>query len=55
MKSKKQIVASLPESLRLDLGCGLNPKQGFKGVDMIQFPGVDFVLDLRKPWPWKNE
>jgi len=55
MKSKKQTPSSIPELLRLDFGCGLHTKQGFKGVDIIAFPGVDFVLDVRKPWPWKNE
>lgn len=43
-----------PELLKLDLGCGPRKKEGFKGVDSIAFPGVDFVLDLRQPWPWKD-
>ena len=39
---------------KLDLGCGPNKKPGFCGVDQIPFPGVDMILDLRKPWPWEN-
>lgn len=38
--------------MKLDLGCGANKLPGFIGVDSIAFPGVDEVVDLRKPWPW---
>jgi hypothetical protein len=41
--------------LKLDLGCGKNKQLGFTGVDVIKFDGVDEVLDLAKPWPWKND
>jgi len=41
--------------LKLDLGCGPNKREGFRGVDSRQFDGkVDQVVDLRKPWPWKD-
>jgi len=40
--------------LKLDLGCGKNKREGFFGVDSMKFEGVDQVLDLRKPWPWKD-
>ena len=41
--------------LALDLGCGPNKREGFIGVDIMQFDGkVDIVHDLRKKWPWKN-
>lgn len=44
-----------PKLLRLDLGCGPNPREGFEGVDIRQFNGVvDHVLDLTKKWPWKK-
>lgn len=40
---------------KLDLGCGKNKKSAnFLGVDSINFPGVDLVCDLSKPWPWKD-
>lgn len=32
--------------LKLDLGCGKNPKPGFLGVDARAFEGVDQVVDL---------
>lgn len=40
--------------MKIDLGCGPNKKEGFKGADSIDFPGVDFVCDLRARWPWDD-
>lgn len=40
--------------MKLDIGCGKNKKEGFFGVDIVKFPGVDKVVDLRKRWPWKK-
>lgn len=40
--------------LRFDIGCGKNKKEGFTGVDVRKFEGVDVVLDAgKKKWPWK--
>lgn len=44
-----------PEPLRLDLGCGMRKLEGFTGVDVHDFPGVDVVMDLRAKWPWKDD
>ena len=44
-----------PELLKLDLGCGPNPREGFIGVDSIKFDKVTTVTDLAKPWPWAND
>lgn len=43
-------------SLKLDFGCGPNKRDGFLGVDSIQFDGkVDVVFDLtQSPWPWED-
>lgn len=39
--------------LKLDLGCGLRPTEGFKGVDIAG--DADFVVDLfQYPWPFKD-
>jgi SAM-dependent methyltransferase len=39
----------------LDVGCGPNKKADSVGVDIIDFPGVDVVHDLRKgPWPFED-
>jgi hypothetical protein len=40
--------------VKLDLGCGNNPREGFIGVDAIKFEKVSVVHDLRQPWPWTD-
>jgi hypothetical protein len=32
----------------IDLGCGNSKKSGFTGIDILEYPGVDFVADLEK-------
>lgn len=39
---------------KLDLGAGPHTKAGFCGVDQTAFPGIDYVTDLTKPWPWAD-
>jgi hypothetical protein len=40
--------------LRLDLGCGNNPREGFEGVDKFA-PNAKHKVDLFKfPWPWAD-
>jgi hypothetical protein len=48
----KAVVKSEP--LKLDLGCGSMKLEGWHGVDIKKFPGVDTVCDLMKQWPWKD-
>jgi hypothetical protein len=44
-----------PTLRKLDFGCGPHHREGFEGVDIIEFVGVTHVCDLRKsPWPWKD-
>jgi SAM-dependent methyltransferase len=39
--------------VKLDLGCGQRPREGYIGVDL--YPGSAVVQDLQKfPWPWKE-
>jgi SAM-dependent methyltransferase len=38
--------------VRLDLGCGPSPADGYEGVDLFPGPGVVHVVDLEQPWPW---
>lgn len=41
--------------LKLDFGCGPNPREGFEGVDSTRFDGVKHVVDLKRtPWPWSD-
>lgn len=45
----------MSEPLRIDLGCGTKKRDGFKGMDRRQFPGVDIVHDLLSfPWPLED-
>jgi SAM-dependent methyltransferase len=36
--------------LRLDLGCGPQPRPGHYGVDRVALPGVDVVANLNEPF-----
>jgi predicted SAM-dependent methyltransferase len=38
--------------LRLDLGCGRKPREGFLGVDRLELPGVDIVADVERGLPF---
>ena len=41
--------------IKLDIGCGPNPRAGFEGVDQYDFGGkVKHVMDVRKAWPWRD-
>jgi len=42
--------------LKLDLACGNNKKEGFKGIDAVETPSTDYVVDLQiYPWPIESE
>lgn len=48
----RALIAPSPQILRLDLGSGPRPAEGFKGVDIV--PGqTDYTFDLcsGRPWP----
>lgn len=39
----------------IDLGCGANKKEGYIGLDILQHPNVDIVMDLtREPLPFED-
>lgn len=41
--------------VKIDIGCGTKKKEGFIGVDVIAFEGVDVVMDAGKDkWPWED-
>ena len=48
------LAATSVGELRLDLGAGKSKREGFLGVDVRAFDGVDVVADLREPWPWED-
>jgi SAM-dependent methyltransferase len=41
--------------LKLNLGCGRNPVDGFWNVDSVELPGVDEVVDLDGALPWPDD
>lgn len=41
--------------IRVDIGCGKNKKEGFFGIDILEFDGVDKVMNAGKDkWPFKD-
>ena len=54
MVKKATLKAVEVSTLKLDLGCGKNKKEGFTGVDRRSFPGVDVVMELTGKWQWKD-
>lgn len=34
--------------IRVDIGCGLKKPEGFIGIDVRDFPGVDYVMNVGK-------
>jgi|GEM_PF-2079231 hypothetical protein len=49
------VEAASPSSVKLDLGCGVNPRDGFEGVD-IRGGKAKHVVDLFKfPWPFADD
>lgn len=52
MTEPAQAVEAKP-TLRLDLGCGKNKREGFTGVDSRDF-GQEITHDLATAWPWAD-
>lgn len=44
----------LPAELRVQLGCGDQPKPGWINIDLFN-PNADFALDLREDLPFRDE
>lgn len=53
-ESRVHTPAPEPEKLRIDVGCGKNPKEGFVGIDSIDF-GQKYVLDVRNGLPFADD
>jgi len=52
MKKSKAKSKGKQKELKLDLGCGPNKEEGYVGVDLRSFSGVDLIADL-SVFPWK--
>lgn len=52
---KKQNKKVEEKVIKIDLGAGSNPREGFISVDKYKMKGVEVVLDIGKAkWPWKD-
>jgi predicted SAM-dependent methyltransferase len=40
--------------MRLHIGCGSEAMAGWTNVDVADLPGVDVVLDVTQPWPFRD-
>ena len=40
--------------MRLHIGSGPIAIEGWTNVDVVAYPGVDVVLDVREPWPFAD-
>jgi hypothetical protein len=49
------VEAPAPSSLKLDLGCGQNPREGFDGVDIHGDKAKHRVNLFTFPWPFADE
>jgi predicted SAM-dependent methyltransferase len=55
MAPQTPVLAKPEITLKLDLACGQNIREGFEGVDMPTTPGIAHGVDLTKfPWPWAD-
>lgn len=47
--------AKCEKPVKIDIGCGPNKKDGFIGIDIRPFPGVDLMFDIGKDrWPFED-
>lgn len=54
MTDQPVIIEGTQRLLKLDLGCGQNPREGFEGVDLYA-PNATHKVDLFKlPFPWAD-
>lgn len=42
------------KELKIDIACGDNKREGFKGIDICQTSSTDYIMDLTK-YPWNIE
>lgn len=55
MAKTKAKLAIVQAPLKLDIGCGTRKQEGFHGIDIKPFDGVDTVLNAgTDTWPWAD-
>src|SRR5262245_31362358 len=57
MRSTTRCIANQADCrmLSIDLGCGARKQPGFYGVDRYPVPGVDAIVDMDGPLPFRDE
>ena len=51
----KSPMVDADQFIKLNLACGQQQREGWKGVDRVAGPNVDYVVDLLKyPWPFAD-
>jgi predicted SAM-dependent methyltransferase len=56
VRSPSPLVEAAPRlELKLDLGCGLNPREGFEGVDLYGDKAKHKVDLFKFPWPFLSD
>jgi hypothetical protein len=53
-KNSKLKQVETPKMVKLDFGCGKNPKAGYEGVDILDFGQPHRVNLGADKWPWKD-
>jgi hypothetical protein len=54
VEAPKLVEAAAPTSIKLDLGCGQNPREGFEGVDLYGDKAKHKVDLFKFPWPFAD-
>jgi predicted SAM-dependent methyltransferase len=54
LELREDLLSKLPaDAVKLDLGCGEDPLDGFRGVDLLA-PNAERVDLFTYPWPWAD-
>jgi predicted SAM-dependent methyltransferase len=54
LRNRKRFNLSIPEGKYLNLGCGERIRDGFINCDKVKSKGVQILLDLDSPLPFKD-
>lgn len=54
MPNWREYEEKAPEGLKIDLGCGDSKPEGYMGIDLENFDGVDIIADLGKGIPLQD-
>lgn len=57
LELRDHLLSSLgPDAVKLDIGCGSAPEEGFRGIDLLSpLEGVEKIDLYKYPWPIESE